>query len=386
MTSPDLFTMEIHIQDSLDTIDREAWNTLNVDDDPFLLYEFLSALETTGCLGENHGWYPRYFTIRDENKTLLAACPAYIKTNSYGEFVFDWSWADAYRANGLDYYPKLVIGVPYTPATGRRLLVHPQANYPELAKMLAQAVRQYANDSHLSGVHWLFTDQRDTQTLEENGYRLRLGCQYHWQNRDYANFEEFLGECTAKRRKTMKRERRSVSEQDLHISVRSGDSLSGEEWRIVCDLYTSTFDRKWGEASLNLAFFETAGKTMGERFVIVFATFEEDIIACSVMLKSRDALFGRYWGCYREFRDLHFEACFYQGIEYCIRHKLKRFEPGAQGEHKIPRGFVPTKTWSAHQVFHFGFDAAIGRYLVQEKEAMMERCEELHGLLPFRRD
>ncbi|MCB1758028.1 MAG: GNAT family N-acetyltransferase, partial [Gammaproteobacteria bacterium] len=305
--------LEIHIHDSLGAIDRQAWNALNGDDDPFLLYEFLSALETTGCLGEAHGWYPRYFTIVDADKTLLAACPAYIKTNSYGEFVFDWSWADAYRANGLEYYPKLVVSIPYTPATGRRLLVHPQADYPALAKLLALAIRQYAEEAKLTGVHCLFTNQQDTRTLEENGYRLRLGCQYHWQNHDYAGFADFLDQCTAKRRKTIKRERRSIEEQNLQLSVRSGDSLSRAEWRIVCELYTSTFDRKWGEASLNRAFFETVGKTMGDRFVIVFALFEDEIVACSVMLKSRDTLFGRYWGCRQTFHNLHFEACFYQG-------------------------------------------------------------------------
>lgn len=376
--------MEIQIHDSLNAIDKTAWNKLNSDDSPFLLYEFLHALEATDCLGEQHGWYPRYVVIVDDSGEIIAACASYIKTNSYGEFVFDWAWAEAYEQNKLQYYPKLVVSIPYTPATGQRLLVREDQDYVTLSNMLVRAQLQYANDSKLSSAHYLFTDKRDTKTLESLGLRLRLGCQYHWQNHNYSSFDAFLSECTAKRRKTIRRERRSVSDQKLKLSVRSGDTLSSAEWRSVCELYTSTFDRKWGEASLNQAFFETAGKTMGERFVIVFCYENEQLIACSVMLRGGDTLYGRYWGCYGQYKDLHFEACYYQGIEYCIKHKLQYFEPGAQGEHKIPRGFVPTKTWSAHKIFHTGFDEAIGRYLSQETDAMHQQCDELHKLLPFK--
>ena len=376
--------MEIHIHDSLGAIDARQWNALNPDNNPFLRYEFLHALETAACLGEEHGWFPRHFALRDKRGDLIAACPAYIKTNSYGEFVFDWSWADAYEQHGLRYYPKLVSSIPYTPAAGQRILVHPEHRHEQLAPVIARTALKFAEDSELSGIHWLFTNNTDTEILENSGLHLRLGCQYHWQNHNYATFEDFLAACTSKRRKTIRRERRSVAEQNLELETRSGDSLSAEEWETVCDLYVSTFDRKWGEASLNQTFFETIGQTMGDAVVIVFARLEGEIVACSVMLKSRDTLYGRYWGCYRQFRDLHFEACFYQGIEYCIRHRLQHFEPGAQGEHKITRGFVPTRTWSAHKLFHPGFDQAIGRYVEQEREMMEERCEELHSLLPFR--
>lgn len=376
--------MEIHVHDSLEAINKHEWNTLNTQDNPFLLYEFLHALEVTGCLGEAHGWYPRYFTVFDDQSRLIAACPTYIKTNSYGEFVFDWSWAEAYEQHRIPYYPKLVSSIPYTPATGQRILVHPEQDYASIASILGRTIVEFARSSELTGVHWLFTDARDTKTLASEGLHLRLGCQYHWQNHDYGSFDDFLAACTSKRRKTIRRERRSVADQNLELSVRSGDTLTAEEWTLVCDFYTSTFDRKWGEASLNQAFFETAGKSMGEHFVIVFASYESEIVACSVMLKSAETLYGRYWGCNREFKDLHFEACFYQGIDYCIAHKIKYFEPGAQGEHKITRGFVPTKTWSAHKLFHDGFDEAIARYVDHEKQMMLERCEELHDLLPFR--
>ncbi len=378
--------MEIHIYDTLETVGKEAWNALNVDDNPFLLYEFLHALQISGCLGKNHGWYPRYICIFDDQSALSAACPAYIKTNSYGEFVFDWSWAEAYEQHGLEYYPKLVVGVPYTPVAGQRLLVHPEADYDRQAKTLARAVIDYAEQAGLTGVHFLFANEKDSETLRTEGLSLRLDCQYHWLNRHYANFDDFLARCTAKRRKTIKRERRSVEEQHLRHEVRSGDSLSNEEWRTVCDLYTSTFDRKWGEASLNEAFFHSVSGTMGERFVIVFAYSGNEIVACSILLKSRDTLYGRYWGCKRYFKNLHFETCFYQGIEYCIRHNLRCFEPGAQGEHKITRGFRPIETRSAHHLFHHGFNSAISRYLKHERTAMRERCEQLHGLLPFKQN
>ncbi len=376
--------MEIQIHDSLDAIDKEAWNQLNTGDSPFLLYEFLHTLEATGCLGKKHGWYPRYVVIIDDSDELIAGCASYIKTNSYGEFVFDWAWAEAYERNKLQYYPKLVISVPYTPATGQRLLVRADQDHATLSNMMARALLQYAADSKLSSVHYLFTDKRDTEALEKLDLRLRLGCQYHWQNNNYECFDGFLNECTAKRRKTIRRERRSVSDQNLDLIVRSGDSLTSIEWNHVCELYTSTFDKKWGEASLNPAFFKTAGQLMGDRFIIVFCYSEEQLVACSVMLRGGDTLYGRYWGCYTDYRDLHFEACYYQGIEYCIKHKLKYFEPGAQGEHKIPRGFVPTKTWSAHKIFHTGFDEAIGRYLTQETNTMHSHCEELQKLLPFK--
>ncbi len=376
--------MEIQLHDSLSAIDKNAWNALNQDDSPFLLYEFLHALETTACLGENHGWYPRYFILIDEKQNLLAACATYIKTNSYGEFVFDWNWADAYAEQGLQYYPKLVVGIPYTPATGQRILVHPEQNYEYFSNILISAITKFAKETNLTGIHWLFTNERDTASLEKKGLQLRLGCQYHWFNNNYQTFDDFLAECTSKRRKTIRRERRSISDQRLRLETRSGDSLTLDEWHSACDFYSSTFHRKWGEASLNQAFFEIAGSTIGDRFVIIFAYYEDKPVACSIMLKSNHTLYGRYWGCNQQFQNLHFEACYYQGIEYCIRNQLKCFEPGAQGEHKIPRGFKPTKTWSAHRLFHSGFNNAIAHYLKQERQVLEERCEELHELLPFR--
>ncbi|HBR97116.1 MAG TPA: GNAT family N-acetyltransferase [Gammaproteobacteria bacterium] len=377
--------MEIHVHDSLDAVDQHAWNALNTDDSPFLSHEFLHALETCGCLGRDHGWYPRYFMLQDETG-LIAACPTYIKTNSYGEFVFDWAWAEAYEQHGVSYYPKLISSIPYTPAAGQRLLCHPDHDHTQLAGLLRDAVLKFAEESQLSGVHWLFTDTRDTALLAETGLHLRMDCQYHWQNRGYGCFDDFLADCTAKRRKTLRRERRSVREQGLEISVRSGDSLSPLEWKTVHTLYTATFDRKWSEASLSQDFFLTAGRTLGERMVIVFAHQGGDVVACAVLLRSRDTLYGRYWGCTKKFKDLHFELCFYQGIDYCIAEGLSRFEPGAQGEHKIMRGFVPTPTWSAHRLFHPGFNDAIGQYIHQERQLMEKRCESLHDLLPFKRD
>lgn len=376
--------MQVRVQDSLASIEAADWNGLNSRGNPFLRHEFLLALEQTGCLGEEHGWYPRYFTVHSEDGALLGACPAYIKTNSYGEFVFDWSWAEAYEQHGLQYYPKLVVSVPYTPVTGRRLLTANDCSQEEVATLLIAAVHQYAGDEKLSGVHWLFPLDEDRALLEKApATQLRNDCQYHWHNRDYADFDAFLADCTAKRRKTIKRERRSVIEQDLRIEVRSGDSLSEAEWSTVCTLYTSTFDRKWGEASLSEAFFQQAGRTMGESFVIVFAYDSDGVAACAVMLRDEETLYGRYWGCFRQYRNLHFETCFYQGIEYCIKHSLKRFEPGAQGEHKITRGFRPTLTWSAHRLFHEGFSQAIGRYLDEERAMIEKRREHLNTLLPF---
>jgi len=377
-------SISVEVRDTLSEVSAASWNALTPDDNPFTRYEFLYALETTGCLGEKKGWYPRYFLVFNAGE-LIAACPTYVKTNSYGEFVFDWAWAEAYERNGLPYYPKLVSAIPYTPATGRRLLIRSDQSQAELATALQRTIIGFCEEQSYSGMHWLFVTEDERALLENDGLMIRLDCQYHWHNHDYTDFDDFLSGCTSKRRKTIKRERRHVTDAAIRLEPRAGSTLSADEWRRVHNFYSSTFDQKWGSASLTRRFFETIGETMGDDTLIVFAYRDDPApIACSIMFKSQDTLYGRFWGCSEEHHSLHFEACYYQGIEYCIKHGLKHFEPGAQGEHKITRGFEPRLTCSSHWIAHEGFRAAIKNYLDEESQHVRARCEGLAELLPFK--
>lgn len=411
---------QIEVRDSLAEVPAEQWNALSEDGNPFTRYEFLFGLETTQCVGSEKGWYPRYFLLWNtaDATELLAAVPAYLKTHSYGEFVFDWSWAEAFENNGLSYYPKLVSSIPYTPATGRRFLIRPDQKIKDVTIMMAAAMRQLCESEGYSGAHWLFVTESESdilkqleedvsvvqedehgetdesapkKTIKQQLYMERLDCQYHWHNKDYADFDSFLQICTSKRRKTIRRERRHVNDEGLTLERRLGSTLSEEEWGWVHQFYSSTYDRKWGSPMLTLDFFKRMGATFGENTLIVFAhdPGEEDPawpVACSIMFIGGDTLYGRFWGCRREYNSLHFETCYYQGIEHCIENNISHFEPGAQGEHKITRGFEPKLTRSLHYISHPGFRNAIANFLVNETQYMEQRCNGLADLLPFKEE
>ena len=386
MSKLNIEACEVEVRDSLEEIDPASWNALRNDGNPFLLYEFFRALESTGCLGEKNGWYPRYFLVYLDQK-LIAACPTFVKTNSYGEFVFDWSWADAYERNQLDYYPKMVSSIPYTPCTGKRFLVAEGVDEQTLILTLEKTIINFCAQQKYSSMHWLFVTKTESELLSDAGLLTRKDCQYHWQNRDYDSMDAFLAECTAKRRKTIKRERRHVTDAEITLERRLGDTLSDEEWAFVHSCYCSTFEQKWGSPSLTKAFFQQVGRTMGDKVLIVFAYREPGSpMACSIMFIGKTTLYGRFWGCTEEHHSLHFEACYYQGIEFAIENKLQTFEPGAQGEHKITRGFQPTLTYSSHWIAHPQFSEAIERFLTEETKHVHQRCEGLSNLLPFKHD
>jgi len=375
----------IEVGSSLDKVAASDWNALSHQDNPFMRYEFLSALESNKCVDPQFGWHPYHLLLKD-NDQLVAAAPTYLKTNSYGEFVFDFAWAEAYERSGADYYPKLISAAPFTPATGPRLLVHKDHDYKTCASALLSAAIAVADKQNLSSMHWLFPMEDEAELMDKHNYLRRMGCQYIWVNDDYKDFEDFLGRCSSKKRKNMRRERKRVAEQDITLSVHHGCELEEQDWRDVIGFYLDTFNRKWGTPTLNVDFFCEVGEKMGDDIIVVFAHHNKERVACSVMFKGGDTLFGRYWGCHEDFHSLHFEACYYQGIDYCIAHGLKRFEPGAQGEHKISRGFIPTLTWSSHYIRDEGFRNAVAQFLKQETPLMKQRCEDLHSLLPFRRE
>ena len=382
----DANNVELGYLDSLDHVSPEEWDHLGGNDDPFLSHAFLHALETNGCLSEEFGWHPCHITIRQQGK-LIAASPLYVKTNSYGEFVFDWSWASAYERAGGRYYPKVVCGVPYTPAPGKRLLVAPeQANPTQLRNLLVDAAIEFTSRNEYSGMHWLFTCEEDTDVLQSRGLIMRLGCQYHWHNNNYHDFEDYLGRMSSKKRKNIRRERRLVSEQGLKLEIIEGPNISTELWETFYRFYVDTFDKKAGIPTLTLPFFTQVGARLGRRALLAMARDGDEYVAGALFFRSNDTLFGRYWGNKREYDSLHFETCFYQGIELAIKEGIDWFEPGAQGEHKITRGFLPTRTWSAHWLANESFSEVIARYCKQEVKVMQEHCRDLYNLSPFREE
>ncbi len=375
--------MELKVFSSINEIGREAWNAVSGTDQPFLRYEFLSALENNRCVGSRFGWLPRHLTAF-EGANLVGAIPLYLKENSYGEFVFDWSWAEAYQRAGLAYYPKAVVAVPYTPATGRRILTAGHTDRNQVATALIDLAQDWSQSQKLSSLHWLFPDTADTRRLEDRGLLLRLGCQFHWHNQGYRDFDDYLDCFNSRKRKKVRRERRYVQQAGIGIRIVHGHQASDTELAVMHEFYRSTFDKKWGHATLNLGFFREIATTMGEQLVLVIASQGPRIVAGAICLRSGETLYGRHWGCYEDYHSLHFEACYYQGIDYCIANGLRCFEPGAQGEHKISRGFLPTPTWSAHWIADGGFRKVVDRFLQQETAAMLDYMQELSEHSPFR--
>ena len=376
--------MKLKILPSIDEVSASEWNSVSGTSNPFLRHEFLAALEHNDCVGVENGWIPRHLVAFDENQNLVGAVPLYLKDNSYGEFVFDWAWADAYERHGLQYYPKAVSAIPYTPATGTRIFLKQDKNQDQTRQLLIELAQTLVVNEKLSSLHWLFTNEQDTNALKESGLLLRLGCQFHWKNDGYTDFESFLETLNSRKRKKINRERRYVQEESIDIDIVPGNESSDDQLNIMHHFYHSTFEKKWGHPTLTLAFFREIANTMGDQLLFFIASKDSEAVAGSICFRSDDTLYGRHWGCNEDYHSLHFETCYYQGIDYCIREGLQHFEPGAQGEHKISRGFLPTPTWSAHWIAHEGFRDIIHRHLDEETAGMHAYIEELSTRSPFK--
>ena len=350
-------------------------------------YEFLSALEQNNCLGEQYGWYPHHLVVHNKQNVLVAATPLYIKTNSYGEFVFDWSWASAYEQMGLNYYPKIISSIPYTPVSGKRILFSDLLSEQQksvLAGMMITKTIEKSENLQMSGCHWLFNHSNENVYFKNQNLMFRLGYQFHWQNNNYENFDQFLDTFVSRKRKKVKQERRYVAEQNIELKRLSGNELDEFQWKEIHAFYESTFHRKSGIPTLSLEFFMEVGETMGDQIILVLAYHNNQLVACAINFSSTKKLYGRFWGCNQSLHSLHFEACYYQGIEYAIEKKLQTFEPGAQGEHKISRGFLPTKTWSAHMIHDERFAPSIRDFCRHEQQHINQNFEELMSLSPYR--
>ena len=370
--------MQIHIHSQISQINKEQWNKLVRDNNPFMRHEFLHALETHECASPEFGWHPCHIGVYEDDvdsddkpTTLIAAMPLYAKTNSYGEFVFDHSWADAYQRNQMEYFPKLVSSIPYTPASGQRLLCE-ENRREELFPLLIQTVQQFCQEQNYSSFHCLFANADEQDWLESYGLMARHDCQFHWHNQNYSTFEDFLDKLDKKKRKNVRQERRRVEQQDVNIRVLDGQTATEKDWKDFAHFYQITFMEKYGTATLNEGFFKEVAEKLPDQIVLVLVdkesteTNEMECIAGSLMYRSNTRLYGRHWGCSEQVDKLHFEACYYQGIEYCIANKLTHFEPGAQGQHKIARGFVPTLTRSSHWLNNSPFQESVDDFIKHE--------------------
>ncbi|MFC3114535.1 GNAT family N-acetyltransferase [Cellvibrio fontiphilus] len=380
--------MQIRFTSSILSLEPAAWNALCPADYPFIRHEFLAALELSGCTTGQSGWQPYHLLVEAAGQ-LIAVMPGYIKHHSYGEYVFDWAWADAYRRHGLDYYPKWICAIPFSPCYGPRLLMAQGVAMADILPQISAALGRESLAQGWSGWHCLFPDKTLSDCLHQQGALQRLGCQFHWENRGYRDFADFAASMNSRKRKNILKERRQVSEQGFTFVVKTGRQLEPEDWQTFYALYRTTYLKRSGHKGyLSADFFQLLGATMGDQLVMICAVKADDpaqaIIAASLFVRDSQCLYGRYWGCFEEYQFLHFETCYYQGIDYAIAQQLARFDGGAQGEHKIPRGFAPRFTYSNHWVAEPGFRAAIAQFLQQEAAGITQYAAEAATLLPFK--
>jgi uncharacterized protein len=374
--------IEVRLLRGIGEIDAAVWDACVGPEQPFLSHAFLAALEDSNSASPRTGWLPLHLTVEHDG-ALIGCAPMYLKSHSYGEYVFDGGWASAYERAGGRYYPKLQVAVPFTPVPGPRLLLRPGLGAPARA-LLARGLISAAEQLEVSSLHVTFCHEDEWQSLGEAGLLQRQGVQYHWHNRGYASFDDFLGALKSSKRKTIRKERARVGQQGLELEVLTGERLTPDVWDVFYPFYRATVDKRWGGAYLSKAFFLRLGATMADRVVLIMARHGGRHVAGALNLLGADTLYGRIWGCRREFEFLHFEACYYQAIEFAIRRGLARVEAGAQGPHKLQRGYAPVPTYSAHWIRDPGLRTAVARFLAAERRELACEMDQLRELLPYR--
>ena len=361
-------------------IPADQWDALNPRGNPFVAHAFLAALEESGSVGAGTGWSPAPIMIRDADGIPAAALPAYLKSHSQGEYVFDHHWADAFERAGGQYYPKLQIAAPFSPVPGPRLLLRD----PALAPAILAAAEAVVDQNGLSSAHATFVEEGELDAFRAAGWLTRMGTQFHWQNRDYADFDDFLSALSSRKRKAIRKER-AAAQSAVRIAQIRGADITPDHWDAFWVFYQDTGARKWGQPYLTRAFFDLIGESMQDSIVLFLAYDGDRPIAGALNLVSPDCLYGRYWGCTREVPFLHFELCYYQAIDYAIAHGLPRVEAGAQGEHKLARGYEAVPTYSAHYIANAGFRSAVADFLARESQAMERQIEFLDEMAPFKK-
>lgn len=378
------------LHDSIWGLSPEAWDACAGDDNPFVSHAFLSAIEDSGSATPRTGWLPRHAALHDGQGRLVAVAPTYLKAHSYGEYVFDHGWARAFEAAGGAYYPKLQVASPFSPVPGPRLLVRPDLVAPGGASSardaLADGLAQVCRELELSSCHVTFCTEQDYDAFGKRGWLQRLGVQYHWHNDGYACFDDFLSRLASRKRKVLKRERRDANACGLTFRAVRGGDISEALWDAFFEFYQSTIDRKWGSAYLTREFFSLLSARLGDRVVLMIADHNGKPVAGALNLLGRDALYGRNWGCVGEWPFLHFELCYYRAIEFAIENGISRVEAGAQGDHKIQRGYVPSFTHSAHWIENRGLRNAVAEFLDHERMAMIGEAEALREFSPYKQE
>ncbi|MEQ9619917.1 MAG: GNAT family N-acetyltransferase [Deltaproteobacteria bacterium] len=355
------------VHDSISGIDKDQYNAIADARNPFLEYEFLEALEISGSVGPHTTWDPRHIILRDKDR-IIGAISAYIKLDSYGEYIFDWEWARAFENAGISYYPKIVVAIPFTPATGARILVHPEYPFNQCAETMVKSLISLCAQENCSSIHVLFLTEDERVFLEKRGFLTRKTHQYHWKNRNYKLFEDFLSDIRSGRKKQIRKERKSLAEEGLDIRIIEKDDITEEHMNAIWDFYSDTHSRKWGSAYLNREFFDLMYENYRHRIVLLMAKSGNKWVGGTFNIVKNDRLFGRYWGTLYNYRNLHFECCFYGLIDYSIKKGINVFEAGAQGEHKFLRGFAAVPTYSSHLIMDETANKAIGDYLLRERE------------------
>jgi predicted N-acyltransferase len=380
---PDSFSLKV--VSSIRRIDAAAWDACAGAGNPFVSYAFLSALEDSGSVSPENGWAPQHLVLEDDGR-VVGCAPLYLKNHSYGEYIFDWGWAQAYERAGGRYYPKLQCAVPFTPATGPRLLVAettPQRE--ELQRALADGMMELARQLKVSSVHVTFATEAEHRLMSEEGLMPRLSEQFHWKNEGYGSFDDFLAALSSRKRKTIRRER-EVANSRVRISTLTGGDITARHWDAFYRFYMNTSDRKWGQAYLNREFFSLLSDRLKDAVVLVMGEEDGELVCGALNLRGGDTLFGRNWGTAVDYPMLHFEVCYYRAMDFAIAEKLTWVEAGAQGEHKIQRGYLPRSTYSNHWIAERGFRNAVADFLERERAAVAHQMEELTELGPFKRD
>ena len=375
--------MEVKQINSITEVDEVSWNRLADPAYPFLQHEFLLALEQSSSVSEQTGWSPQHLLVMD-GAELLAFMPLYLKKHSRGEYVFDQQWAQAYQQTGRNYYPKWLTAIPFTPCQGPRLAVKETIDPLEVMQLLLSFIKEKSEQQSVSSWHCLFPVVLQMDQFRSMTLGIREGVQFHWFNKGYRSFDDFLQTLNSSKRKMIRRERRKVTEQNITLLQIPGRQVTEAQWQVFYQFYTMTYLKNGMQPYLNPAFFLTCAEKMGDRLLLVMAVKDQQYIGAALSFIGTDSLFGRYWGCYEEYNFLHFEACYYQGLDYCIANGLQRFDSGAQGEHKIARGFEPITTYSAHWIKDPQIAKAIELFLVREQKAIEFYKQDAAAYLPFK--
>jgi predicted N-acyltransferase len=379
-------SVSIKVVDGIDEVSATDWDACAGPENPFVSHAFLKALEDSGAVSADTGWLPQHLVMEDASGRVIGCVPAYVKSHSYGEYVFDWGWAEAFERAGGRYYPKLQVSVPFSPVTGPRLLVRTDADVERRRNALIDGLMEVARRAKVSSLHITFPTEGEWNAMGEAGLMQRMGQQFHWHNRGYGTFDDFLGELTSRKRKSIRKERIAAN-AEVKIETLNGADLKAKHMDAFYAFYMNTVGRKWSNDYLNREFFQAIRETMADKIVLIMASADGDYVAGAINLVGTDTLFGRNWGCVERHRMLYFECCFYRAIDYAIEHKLPKVEAGAQGPHKISRGYLPSPTYSAHWIRDPNFRAAVADFVKRERrqiEHQMEALEEERS--PYRKD